>query len=193
MGPWQDARRGPREVGQTARPGERRPDTSERPVSQYMSDWLGEAVRPNLAPKTCERYEAFTRLHMVPYLGTKRLDKLQVRDIRQWPDKLAQVCQCCAQGKDAAKPESKRRCCAIGPCCHPTLSARSRADARDTLRPAYTCAVEDEILSRNPVSLIQLPRRVPTSAAGGPSMTHGSSLNQPGRQANLSMPRSSSS
>jgi integrase len=38
-----------------------------------------------------------------------------------------------------------------------TLSARSRADARDTLRAAYTCAVEDEILSRNPISLIRLP------------------------------------
>jgi integrase len=126
-------------------------------VNQYMNYWLGEVVRPNLAPKTYERYEAFARLHIVPYLGTKRLDKLRVRDIRQWLNKLAQVCQCCAQGKDAAKPQGKRRCCAIGQCCHATLSARSRADARDTLRAAYTCAVEDELLSRNPVSLIRLP------------------------------------
>ena len=119
-------------------------------VSQYMNYWLCEVVKPNLAPKTYERYEAFTRLHIVPYLGTKRLDKLQVKDIRQWLNKLAQVCQCCAQGRDAAWPEGKRRCCAIGQCCHAILSARSRADARDTLRAAYTCAVEDELLSCNP-------------------------------------------
>ena len=105
-------------------------------ISQFMNYWLREVVKPNLAPKTYERreekrYEAFTRLHVVPYLGTKRLDKLQVKDIRQWLNKLAQVCQCCAQGKDAAWPEGRRRCCAIGQCCHATLSARSRADARD--------------------------------------------------------------
>jgi integrase len=126
-------------------------------VSQYMSYWLREIVKPNLAPKTYERYEAFTRLHIVPYLGTKRLDKLQVKDIRQWLNKLAQVCYCCAQGKDAARPQAKRRCCAIGQCCHSTLSARSRADARDTLRAAYTCAVEDELISRNPVAVVRLP------------------------------------
>ena len=92
-------------------------------VSHYMNYWLDEVVKPNLAPKTYERYEAFTRLHIVPYLGAKRLDKLQVKDIRQWLNKLAQVCQCCAQGKDAAQPQGKRRCCAIGQCCHTTLSA----------------------------------------------------------------------
>ena len=131
--------------------------TSVPTVSQYMNYWLREIVKPNLAPKTHERYEAFTRLHIVPYLGTKRLDKLQVKDIRQWLNKLAQVCQCCVQGKDAAKPEAKRRCCMIGQCCHATLSARSRADARDTLRAAYTCAVEDELISRNPVAVVRLP------------------------------------
>ena len=107
--------------------------------------------------KTYEKYEAFTRLHIVPYLGTRRLDRLQVKDIRQWLNKLAQVCQCCAQGKDAARPQEKRRCCAAGQCCHAVLSARSRADARDTLRAAFTCAAEEEIISRNPVAVIRLP------------------------------------
>ena len=137
---------------------------SEGPVStnvptigQYADYWLREVVKPNLAPKTYEKYETFTRLHIVPYLGTKRLDKLQVKDIRQWLNKLAQVCQCCAQGKDAARPEEKRRCCATGRCCHAILSARSRADARDTLRAAFTCAAEEEIISRNPAAVIRLP------------------------------------
>jgi hypothetical protein len=91
-----------------------------------------------------------TRLHIVPYLGVKRLDKLQVRDVRQWLNKLARVCRCCNQGKDAARAEGKQRCCAIGRCCQSVLSPRSRSDARDTLRAALACAVEDEeTISRN--------------------------------------------
>ena len=39
------------------------------------------------------------------------------------------------------------------------LSARSRKDARDTLRAALTCAVEDEIISRNPVYAVKLSNR----------------------------------
>ena len=131
--------------------------TSVPLVSQYMSYWLREVVKPNLAPKTYEKYETFTRLHIVPYLGAKRLDKLQVKDIRLWLNKLAQVCQCCLQGKDVARPQEKRRCCAVGQCCHAVLSARSRADARDTLRAAFACAVEEELVARNSVAVVRLP------------------------------------
>ena len=131
--------------------------TSVPPLGQYMSYWLREVVKPNLAPKTYEKYETFTRLHILPYLGTRRLDKLQVKDIRQWLNKLSQVCQCCDQGKDADRPQDKRRCCAIGQCCHAVMSARSRADARDTLRAALTCAAEEEVITRNPAAIVRLP------------------------------------
>jgi integrase len=143
-----------------------RDEASRGPVSsdvqklaEFLPYWLKEIVAPNLAPKTYEKYEAFTRLHIIPYLGTKRLDRLQVKGIRQWLNKLAETCLCCSQGKDAARPEGKRRCCAVGKCCHQTLSPRSRKDARDTLRAALTCAVEDEIITRNPVTAIKFPNR----------------------------------
>jgi integrase len=143
-----------------------RDEASHGPVSsgvpklaEFLAYWLEEIVAPNLAPKTYEKYEAFTRLHIIPHLGGKRLDRLQVKDIRQWLNKLAGICLCCEQGKDAARPEGKRRCCAIGKCCHQVLSARSRKDARDTLRAALTCAVEDEIISRNPVYAVKLSNR----------------------------------
>jgi integrase len=128
-------------------------------LAEFLAYWLAEVIKPNLAPKTYEKYEAFSRLHIVPYLGDKRVIKLQIRDIRQWLNKLAETCQCCAQGKDAARPEGKRRCCAIGKCCHAVLSPRSRKDARDTLRAALTCAVEDEIITRNPVRTVKLTTR----------------------------------
>jgi integrase len=83
--------------------------------------------------------------------------RLQVRDVREWVNKLARVCQCCAQGKDTARPLGKRRCCAVGRCCKSALSARSRSDARDTLRAALTCAIEEETISRNVAAVVRLP------------------------------------
>lgn len=37
------------------------------------------------------------------------------------------------------------------------MSARRRADARDTLRAALTCAAEEEIIARNPAAIVRLP------------------------------------
>jgi integrase len=100
----------------------------------------------------------FSRLHIIPHLGERRLDKIQVKEIRQWLNKLAITCQCCAQGKDAARPEGKRRCCAIGKCCRNVLSVRSVYIARKTLRAALACAVDDETIGRNPASKIKMAR-----------------------------------
>ncbi|MFY9774307.1 MAG: site-specific integrase [Trebonia sp.] len=138
----------------------RGPVASDVPkLAEFLAYWLNEIVEPNLAPKTFDKYEMFSRLHIIPYLGGRRLDNLQVKDIRQWLNKLAVTCQCCAQGKDAARPEGKRRCCAIGKCCQEILSTRSRADARDTLRAALSCAVDDETVARNPVKSVKTTRR----------------------------------
>ena len=128
-------------------------------VTEFLHYWLTEIARPNLAPKTCEKYELFSRLHIVPHLGGTRLDKLQVRDLRQWLNRLARICQCCAQGKDAARPEHKRQCCGIGSCCHQTLSAGTRKDARNVLRAALSCAVEDQIITTNPAAVIRISNR----------------------------------
>jgi integrase len=136
----------------------RGPVTADVPkLADFLSYWLKQIVEPNLAPKTHQTYELFVRLHIVPYLGHKRLDKITVRDVRQWLNQLASVCQCCAQRKDAKRLEGKRRCCAIGQCCNEILSPRSRKDARDTLRAAFACAIEEEIITRNPVTVIRLP------------------------------------
>lgn len=49
-------------------------------------------VGPNLAPKTYEKYEMFSRLYITSGLGGKRLGRLQVRDIRVWLKQLRQTC-----------------------------------------------------------------------------------------------------
>jgi len=104
----------------------RGPVSSDVPrLAEFLAYWLKEIVESNLAPKTYEKYEMFSRLHIIPHLGGKRLDVIQVKDIRQRLNKLTTLCQCCAQRKDASRPEGKKRCCAVGKCCHETLSASS--------------------------------------------------------------------
>jgi integrase len=131
--------------------------TTTPTLASYLAYWLREVVEPNLAPKTAERYALFTRLYLVPGLGTKRVDRLQVRDIRTWLNRLRITCQCCSQGKDTARQHDHRRCCAIGKCCHQLLSDRTVKDVRDTLRAALGTAVAEELVTRNVAGVIRLP------------------------------------
>jgi integrase len=138
----------------------RGPVASDVPTLEgFLSYWLAEVVQPNLAPMTYETRAIFCRVHIIPYLGKKRIDRLEVKDIRQWINELGRTCQCCARGKDADRPAEERRCCAIGSCCKAILSLESRRTARNVLRAALSCAVEEEIIARNPVALVRLSNR----------------------------------
>jgi integrase len=126
-------------------------------LAAFLSYWLREVIEPNLAPKTYEKYDMFARLYIVPGLGGKRLDRLQVRDVRTWLNRLRAECQCCAQGKDASRPIDRRRCCAAGSCCQQALSARSIKDIRDTLRAAPATAIAEELITHNVAGVVRLP------------------------------------
>ena len=103
------------------------------------------------------------RLYIAPGLGRKRLDRLTVRDVQTWVNKFAANCQCCAQGKDAARPQKKRQCCAIGKCCQSLPSRRTVQAARNILRAALNHAIAEELLVRNPAALarVRAPRKQP--------------------------------
>jgi integrase len=116
-------------------------------------------VAPNLAPLTYATYETLTRLYIVPGLGDKRLDKLTVRDVQTWLNKIRQTCQCCAQGKDARRPDKSRRCCAAGRCCGAVPSLRTVTDLRTVLRSALSSAGREELISKNVATMIRLPAR----------------------------------
>ena len=138
------------------------PVTTKAPkLADYLTYWLQEIVAPNLAPLTCATYETLTRLYLVPGLGTKRLDKLTVRDVQTWLNKVRTTCQCCAQGKDARRPEKTRRCCAVGKCCAAVPSLRTVSDLRTVLRSALSSAAREELISKNVVTMTQLPTRRP--------------------------------
>ncbi|MBW4703676.1 site-specific integrase [Micromonospora sp. RL09-050-HVF-A] len=126
-------------------------------LGDYLTYWHREVVRPNLAPLTCATYETILRLYVIPGLGGKRLDRLQVRDVQTWINEVARTCQCCAQGKDARRPELRRRCCALGRCCGDVPSARTVKDIRGVLRSALNHAATEELVTRNAAALVKLP------------------------------------
>jgi integrase len=132
--------------------------TSTPTLEHFLAHWLKEEVEVNLKPLTAATYETVVRLYITPFLGAKRIDKLNVRDVREWLNKLAAACQCCAQGKDEARPDERRRCCAIGKCCGKTLAKRSVGDARTVLRSALTYAMSEEMISRNVAQLVKMAK-----------------------------------
>ncbi|MFF6808137.1 hypothetical protein [Streptomyces sp. NPDC012616] len=58
--------------------------TNTPSLAQYLAYWLKEVVEPNLPPLTAATYETTVRLYIVPLLGSKRLDRLTVQDMRSW-------------------------------------------------------------------------------------------------------------
>ncbi|MDF5757627.1 site-specific integrase [Spongiactinospora sp. TRM90649] len=130
--------------------------TKSETLAAYLDRWLREVVQPNLAPKTAETYEMFVRLYISPGLGNRRLDKLGVREVQTWHNKLRAACQCCAQGKDARR--SPKKCCALGKCCGQTVSERTVRDAWTVLRAALNNAIREEVLTRNVAALMRVPK-----------------------------------
>ncbi|WP_214111074.1 tyrosine-type recombinase/integrase [Acrocarpospora catenulata] len=130
--------------------------TKSPTLGAYLDYWLREVIEPNLAPSTAATYEVFSRLYIGPALGKKRLDKLGVRDVQTWYNKLRVTCQCCAQGKDARR--SKPKCCAAGSCCGQIASDRTVRDAWTILRAALNSAVREELLTRNVAALMRVPK-----------------------------------
>lgn len=141
--------------------------TSTPTLAKHIKYWLTEFVQPELAPLSYVTYESLTRRYVVPYLGKKKLNKLTARDVRKWVNLLRKTCQCCAQGKDAARPawhkdpRRRRRCCAIGECCEQFPSQRTIQAARDALRAALSFAMTEELISKNVAAVVKVskPRR----------------------------------
>lgn len=135
-------------------------------LADYLAYWLAEVVKPNREPNTYSQYELFSRRYIIPGLGSKRIDRLTVRDVQTWLNKLPGICRCCTQGKDANRREDKRRCCAVGQCCHDYPSKRTIKIARDTLRAALSQAWREELISRNVAAMAQLPAARKTTRRG---------------------------
>jgi integrase len=130
--------------------------TTTPTIAAYLTYWLAEVIGPNREANTYSHYELMARLHIIPGIGKRRIDKLTVRETQAWLNKLPGNCQCCAQAKDAKRKQP--RCCAIGECCEDYPSRRVIEAARGTLRAALSNAMREELISRNVAELVKLPK-----------------------------------
>jgi integrase len=127
-------------------------------VEEYLTYWLENVIKPNREDNTYASHELSSRLYINPGIGKKKIDpkKLTVRVVQDWLNKLPDICQCCAQEKDAKRKVP--RCCAIGECCGDYLSRRTIEGARHTLRCALNHAMREELISRNVATLVTVPK-----------------------------------
>jgi integrase len=130
--------------------------TSPR-LGDFLDRWLVEVAQPTLAPATVSNYELFCRLYIKPDLGRVKLEKLTVRDVQVWLNTLRTRCQCCAQGKDAAREVP--RCCSANACCQQVASEWTVHQAYTVLRGALSEAMRQDLVKRNVASLVRV--RVP--------------------------------
>lgn len=118
-------------------------------VAEYLSYWLEHVSKPKVRRVTWANYESLVRNYIAPGLGKKKVARLTARDVRAFLTTVARTCQCCAQGKDTARPESKRRCCALAKCCGKYPSHRTVRFLLVILRSALQHAVQEDDLPRN--------------------------------------------
>ncbi|WP_436777849.1 tyrosine-type recombinase/integrase [Yinghuangia sp. YIM S09857] len=102
--------------------------TRSAKLSEWLPYWLDNIVKPRRKLSTYDKYEAQVRLHLIPGLGTRRLETLSVQHVRRF---LAGL--------------EKR------------TTAATAKEAHRVLRTALTAACRDELISRNVVSLVEAP------------------------------------
>lgn len=104
--------------------------TERQTLAQFLDKWLADVAQPSVRPKTYRFYSDHIRLHIIPALGKKRLEKLTPADVQHFAnDKL----------KSGLSPQSIRHIIA-------------------TLRSSLSLAVKWQLVYRNVAALITLPR-----------------------------------
>ncbi|MBB4919095.1 tyrosine-type recombinase/integrase [Streptosporangium saharense] len=126
-------------------------------VSDYLNYWLKHIVKEERRPKTYQGYESVVRLHLIPGLGKRRLNKLNAQDVRLFITQTRTECQCCKHGWDSSRETPV--CCALkaGKCCESRLSTRMVQSVHAVLRNALESAVREEIIPRNAAKLVKVP------------------------------------
>ncbi|WP_322769247.1 site-specific integrase [Frankia sp. Cr1] len=133
--------------------------TSDLSVDSCQFEPFGgfkQIVKPACKPRTYQGYEVVVRVHLVPALGKKKLNKLTGADVRLFLRRLENMCLCCIHKTDQKRAEGERRCCAVGRCCKSLPSVRLRQQAHAVLRNALEAAVREELIRRNVAKLVKV-------------------------------------
>ena len=124
-------------------------------VAEYLDHWLTQ-VKETKRATTWRGYESAVRLHIVPVLGKKRLEKLTGADVRHLVAVCRAKCLCCLNRIDRHR-EPADQCCSVGRCCQRFPSKRQIQFIHAVLRNALGSAERDELVTRNVAKLVQIP------------------------------------
>jgi integrase len=120
----------------TERENGQRVDLTKIAVATFFDRWL-EHMKPQVSPRTHERYGEIVRTYLVPALGGVPLSKLQA----------VQISAAYAAALTSGRSKSTGG-----------LSARSVSHCHRVLKQALTQAVRWQMLSRNPADHVDPPR-----------------------------------
>lgn len=105
--------------------------TTRLSVASFLDAWVSH-IQKSRQPKTYELYEALIRNHVVPYIGRQRVGRLEPSHIRSLLDFLSDK-----------------------------VGQRTRQLVYRVMRSAFSEAVEDGLLDRNPCARRDKPRYYP--------------------------------
>ncbi len=105
-------------------------EPSDRPLEDYLRDWLKGSAATRVSERTASEYEALLRLHIIPPLGDRKLSQLTAAEIQRVYHGMTER----------------------------NLSARTIRYTHSVLRSALEQAVKWSLLSRNPTKHVDLPR-----------------------------------
>ena len=105
-------------------------EPSNRPVGEYLEEWIDTIVEARVTAKTATDYKALVRNHLKPALGDRKLSQLSAAEIQRHYNTLLEK----------------------------GLSARTVRYVHSVLHSALDQAVKWGLLSRNPAKLVELPR-----------------------------------
>jgi len=126
---WEEAHDKLTETKAKAQTGTAVPDKQVRLI-HYLDDWLEHVVRPNKRPTTYAQCEMIVRLYLKPGLGSQLITRLTVRDVQGFLNQKIN------DGHSVPKAQVIRK----------------------VLSSALTCAMRDELVSRNVARLVELPK-----------------------------------
>ncbi len=124
-------------------------------IRDYLEYWL-RGIAAHRRATTLRGYESAVRLHIVPVLGAKKLDKLTGADVRHLIAVCRQKCLCCTNGYDKNRKKEKQ-CCSAARCCGRIPSRRQIQYIHAVLRNALSNAEREELITRNVAKLVQIP------------------------------------
>lgn len=114
-------------------------------LATFVEIWLEGTIRPLRAPKTYSSYAYAMRVHVLPTLGRLRLNRITKADVQALFSALS---------KQTVQPRSNNPSNTAKKC----LSTRTLGMVRDVLRAVFQEAIARELVGKNPVTNVSLPK-----------------------------------